>query len=155
MKHKFKNYIMLAVCLSFVLLICCSCNRTYIEFDDKLNNVLSTQYGIQPPASAELVSSEKKTFPESEPHLDVVFDVPADDLPGTFDERMWEKSDIDYALMRDVGADTSVDWIVDWVFTAYYYADLHIEKIDSGLFRVYFCGYARFDIDAIFEYLEN
>ena len=155
MKHKSKKYIMLAACLSFVLLICCSCNRTNNGFGDRLTDALSTLYGIDPPASAELVSAEKKTSSESEPYLDIVFDVPAEDLPGTFDERMWEKSDIDYALMRDVGADTSVDWIVDWDFAAYYYADLHIERIDSELFRVYLCGYARFDIDMIFEYLEN
>ena len=143
MKHKFKKYIILAVCLSFVLLICCSCNRTYIEFDDKLKNVLSTQYGIQPPASAELVSAVNKTFLEIDPYLEVVFDVPAGDLPGTFDERMWSKGAINTVSM---GYSTSVDWI----FPTYYHADLHIEKIDSGLFRVYFCGE-----DVISEYLED
>ena len=143
MKHKFKKHIILAVCLSFVLLICCSCNRTYHEFEGGLKNVLTKQYGIYPPDSAVLVSAVNKTFLEIDPYLEVVFDVPAGDLPGTFDERMWSKGAINTASM---GYSTSVDWI----FPTYYHADLHIEKIDSGLFRVYFCGE-----DVISEYLED
>ena len=133
MKHKFKKHILLALCLSFVLLTCSSCNRTYSEFEGGLKNVLAKQYGIYPPDSAVLVSAVNKTFLERDPHLDVIFDVPPDDLPGTFNERMWSKGDINSARM---GYSTSVDWI----FPTYYHADLHIEKIDSGLFRVFFCG---------------
>ena len=141
--YKFKIYPKLVLCISFVILFCCSCNKSYSEIHTELSDVLSKQYGIFLPDTTELVNAEYKNFAERNPYLTVTFDISGEDIQGAFNEDIWEQESIESAIEGDVGTETSVGWKYDAEAPKahYYYAELRIKKTRADLYRVYFCGY--------------
>ncbi|MBO5797997.1 MAG: hypothetical protein J6R77_06600 [Clostridia bacterium] len=130
------------LCLCFLAILCCSCNKSYSEFDTELTGILSKQYGISIPDSAKLIEAEYRWVAERDPHLTVVFDISGGDIRDVFDKQMWSESDIISALSASVGEDTTVEWVHEVnEGTYYYYANMHLEKISTTLYRVHFCGF--------------
>ena len=141
--YKFKNYFKRILCISFMMIFCCSCNKSYSEINTELTGVLSKQYGIFLSSTAELVKAEYKDFAERNPYLTVIFDISDEDLHDAFNEEMWNQENIESAINGDIGVNTSVHWVYENenFKTHYYSAELYIEKISDNLYRVFFCGY--------------
>jgi len=141
--YKFKSYFKWFLSVSFIIIICCSCNKSYSEINTELTGVLSKQYGIFLPSSAKLVNAEYNYFAERNPYLTVVFDISGDDIHSVFDEQMWNQENIDSAIKGNVGVYTSVCWEYEKKdFEDHYYnAEMHIEKTSADLYRVFFWGY--------------
>ena len=141
--HKFANCLKPVLCVFFIVIICCSCDRSYSEMNTELKSIMSEQYGIDMPESAKLIKGKYNEFLARDPYLEVVFEISAGDMYDTFSKRMWEASDITLALNGSVGTEVSIDWIYkdDDPKSHYYYADMLIEKTDDHLYKMSFCGY--------------
>ena len=138
---KFKNYFKWILSILFIMIFCCSCNKSYSEINTELTGVLSEQYGVFLSSTAKLVKAEYKDFAERNPYLTVIFDICADDMYSVFDEQKWSQENIESAIKGEVGVDTSICWMYDDYETHYYYAELSIKKTSANWYRVCFCGY--------------
>lgn len=141
--HKIINFIFGLICVLFVVISCCGCNKTYSEIEPELKNIMAEQYGVFLSDSVKLENAKFYTFAERDPHLDVVFVVDKNTLCEIFYEQMWNITDVESAINEDNDTETSVRWNTEFQNTedAYYYAEMYILKKSSDLYQVNFCGF--------------